>query len=260
MIAAGLLWLAGPLSPAQAQDDEEEAAEEEGGDIDSMMESDPDRPAAKEGDAEDAGGGDEGEGDDERPPGDGSDDERPPGEASDAAPEEGETAPVVVDDQTKGFELGLLLGYGISLEDGPNLWSAGFGLRAGYDIGLFVIGARFVYYIGGEAEITTYDQFQVPETETVNANIWELSADFALDFALSEKVALRPGLGLGFASASGSGVQSSKLYGAISPGAALLFLPADTFYVGLDARFQVVTTQPEAAKGIVLLAGLGMSF
>jgi hypothetical protein len=253
VIASSLLLLASPLSSVQAQDEEEEEAEaEEGGDIDQMMEADPDRPAEAEGEAEGEG---EGEDDGERPPGGGSDDERPPGEAEES--EDTSDAPVApVDDGiSRGFRIGALAGYGLSLEDGPNVWSAGFGLQGVYDTGMFVVGARFVYYIGGSAEETVFNNFGEPSTVDVTANVWELGLDIGVDLQLSPAAALRPGLGLGFANASVG--DASKLYGAVSPGLALIYDFTESFYVGLDARFQIVTAQPEAQKGIIFLAAFG---
>ena len=258
-ILTGLLLLGFPTGSVQAQDDEEEEAQEEGGDIDSMMQTDPDRPAAEEGEGE-GDGDDEQAGDEERPAGESEgDDERPPGEPEDESTEEDQPEAPVAPTGTEGFEVAILGGYGISFEDGPNLWSGAFGLRLGYDLGPVVLGGRFVYYTGGTAEITTAGRFGGPVTEEVSANIWELSVEVAYDAELSPTVALRPGLGFGFASANRDGAQS-KLYGAVSPGIALLISPAPSFFLGLDARFQIVTASPEAAKGLILLATIGMRF
>lgn len=254
-LLTGLLLLGFPTGSVQAQDDDEEGAQEEGGDLDSMMQTDPDRAAAEE--SEDEG---DRAGDEERPAGESEgDDERPPGEPEDESTEEDEPEAPVAPTGTEGFEVAILGGYGISFEDGPNLWSGAFGLRLGYDLGPVVLGGRFVYYTGGTAEITTGGRFEGAMTEEVSANIWELSVEVAYDAELSPTVALRPGLGLGFASANRDGAQS-KLYGAVSPGIALLISPSPSFFLGLDARFQVVTASPEAAKGLILLATIGMRF
>ena len=258
-----LLALGLPAAAVHAQDEEEEEAEAEegdaeGGDLDSMMATDPDRPAKPEGE-EAEGDGEAQSGDDERPAGESEgDDERPPGEVEDEAEaEEQPVAPVATG--TEGFEAAILGGYGISLSDGPNIWSAGFGLRLGYDLGPFVLGARFVYFTGGTDEQVIGGRFTSGMTVEVSANIWELSVEAAYDAELSPTVSLRPGLGLGFASATRTGADS-KLYGAISPGIALLITPAGSFFLGLETRFQIVTAQPEAVNGLLLFATVGMRF
>jgi len=247
ILACSLTALALPVSAVRAQDD-----------LDEMMATDPDRPAEEE---EEAGGEEDSEADDDddekAPAGEqGSDEERPPGEPEEPTDEGQSEAPVEpVDDPTKGFRIGALIGYGASLED-YNPWGPGFGLQAGYDLGTFVIGLRFVYYLGDTVEEPRINNFEeVIGTESVTINVWELSLDAGFDLALSPAVTLRPGLGLGFASlASGN---TSELTGAVSPGAALLFAATDSFYVGLDARFQVVTSSPEA-KGLIFLATAGV--
>jgi hypothetical protein len=245
IFASSVLLLAIPPSSVLAQDDLEE-----------MMSADPDRPAEE---AEEEAEEEESAGDEEKaPPGEqGSDEERPPGDEEAPAEETESDVPVEpVDDPSKGFRIGALIGYGLSLED-VNPWGPGFGLQAGYDLGVFVIGARFVYYLGESVEIPSINVFQeVTGSESVTVNVWELGVDAGFDLAVSPAVTVRPGLGIGFASvASGS---QSDLYGAISPGAALLFAATDSFYVGLDARFQVVLSDPEAIKSLIFLAAAGV--
>lgn len=245
-----MLLLALPASNVLAQDDLEE-----------MMAADPDKPAEEEAEEEDAEEqGEEPAGDDEEnaAPGEqGSDEERPPGDEEAPADETATDVPAEpVDDPTKGLRIGALIGYGLSLED-INPWGPGFGLQVGYDTGIFVIGARFAYYLGESIEIPRINVFEeVTGSESVTINVWELGIDAGFDLALSPSVTLRPGLGLGFAS-SASG-NSSNVYGAISPGAALLFAATDSFYVGLDARFQVITSNPEAIKALIFFAAAGV--
>lgn len=253
LLASSLLLIAAPLSRAHAQ-------EEGGGDIDSMMQSDPDRPAKAEEEGEgEAAGGDEQAGGEEKASGEqGSDDERAfremPDESKHKKKDEEEVAPP--DPGAKGLGIGALLGYGISLETGANIWSAGFGLQGNYDTGVFVIGARFVYYIGGSEEIPKIDVFQVVTgSETVTANLWELSVDLGFDIDLSPAVTLRPGLGIGFASVAVG--NTSNVFGAFSPGAALLYDVSPSFYIGLDARLQIVTAT-QTAKGLVFLGAIGL--
>lgn len=249
IIACSLLLLAIPTSHVRAQDD----------DLDSMMQTDPDKPAAAEDEGEaPAAEGEQAEGEKKASGEQGSDEERPfeemPHEGKKEKTEEVEAPP---DPGAKGLGIGGLIGYGLSLESGANLWSAGFGLQGNYDLGVFVIGLRFVYYIGGSEEVPKIDVFQVQTgTETVSANIWELSLDLGFDIDLSKAATLRPGVGIGFASASGG--SSSKLYGAFSPGVALLYDVSESFYIGLDARLQVVTAQPQAQKGLIFLGAIGL--
>jgi hypothetical protein len=247
IFASSVLLLALPASNVLAQDDLEE-----------MMATDPDRPAEEEAEEEEEEGEEPTEDEEKAPPGEqGSDEERPPGDPD--APDDATESDVPaepVDDPTKGFRIGALLGYGLALED-FNPWGPGFGLQAGYDTGVFVIGARFVYYLGETYDTQITGTFSgVPVTESVTINVWELSLDLGVDLALSPSVTLRPGLGLGFASSARG--DSSEVIGAVSPGAALLFAATDSFYVGLDARFQVVTSSPEAIKALIFLAAAGV--
>jgi hypothetical protein len=225
-----------------------------------MMQADPDRPAKAEEEGEgEAGEEQTGDGEQRASGEQGSDDERAfremPDESKHKKKDEEVEAPP--DPGAKGLGIGALLGYGLSLESGANIWSAGFGLQGNYDTGVFVIGARFVYYIGGSEEIPKIDVFQVVTgTEKVTANVWELGLDVGFDIDLSPELALRPGVGIGFASVAVG--NSSNVYGAFSPGAALLYDVSPSFYLGLDARLQIVTAQPEAAKGLIFLAALGL--
>lgn len=152
--------------------------------------------------------------------------------------------------EKKPISVGLLLGYGISLEDGGNPWGFGFGLRAGYNIGAIYLGARFVYYLGEDP-----------------VNIWELGIDGGYDIAVSDKFVLRPGLGLGIANLTvdvptafgfgGGSVSESKFY--IAPGVAGLYDVTDSVFLGVEARFKIVTSDP-TVKAITLLANGGMRF
>ena len=163
-------------------------------------------------------------------------------DSSDVAPADGPAKPISV---------GLLLGYGISLEDGPNPWGLGFGLRGGYNIDAIYLGARFVYYLGdsegeGPAEATF--------------NIWELGIEGGYDVSAGPAI-IRPGLGLGIANISvdsplGSGSESEFF---IAPGVSALFDVSENIFVGADVRFKIVLAE-ETVKALTLFANGGMRF
>lgn len=150
----------------------------------------------------------------------------------------------------KPISVGLLLGYGISLED-ANPWGFGFGLRGGYNIDAIYLGARFVYYLGesegsGPAE--------------VSINIWEIGIEGGYDVDVGGAI-IRPGLGLGLANVSvdsplGGGSDSEFF---IAPGVSALFDVAEDIFIGADARFQIIMSDP-TVKAIILLANGGMRF
>ncbi len=155
------------------------------------------------------------------------------------------------DGSDKPISVGLLLGYGISLEDGGNPWGLGFGLRGGYNIDAIYLGARFVYYLGdsegeGPAEVTV--------------NVWELGIEGGYDVDVGGAV-IRPGLGLGIANytvdSSVISVSESEFF--LAPGVSLLFDVSENIFIGADARFKVVLSDP-TAKAITLLANGGMRF
>jgi hypothetical protein len=250
-IAAATLFC--PLA-ASAQDDEEEATEEEEGDedMDALMASDPERAEPKAEEAED----------DEAPPAEpgeqGGDDERPPGGEEPAESEPKEAAEEVEDSggPAKPISIGVLAGYGLALDDGANPWSAGFGLRGGYNIGGFYVGARFVYHVG-ETVTELRGSFAGDTSEVeVSANLWELGAEAGYDIRAGEIVVIRPELGVGLASVSANNTQT---VGYIAPGLALLFDVSPGFFLGIDARYAYVgTTLGESGLGF--FANLGLRF
>ena len=154
------------------------------------------------------------------------------------------------------ISVGLLIGYGVSLEDN-NPWGMGFGLGGGYNIGDLFVGGRFVYYLG-ETVTEMRGSFGIsgPSTDEFTVNLWELGAEVGYDIHLGS-VALRPGLGLGFASVSGG--NESEVYAYLAPGLALLYGVSDTMYLGLDARFQAIFSEL-GVNGVPILATLGMRF
>jgi opacity protein-like surface antigen len=152
----------------------------------------------------------------------------------------------------KPISVGLLLGYGISLEDGDgNPWGLGFGLRGGYNIDAIYLGARFIYYLGEDP-----------------VNIWELGIEGGYDFAVAEKVTVRPTLGLGIANITvdipeiagfdiGGSASESEFY--LAPGVSALYDVNDSVFIGLEARFKLIMSDP-TAKAITLFANGGMRF
>ena len=156
--------------------------------------------------------------------------------------------------RAKPISAGLFLGYGISLEDGPNPWGFGFGVRGGYNIDAIYLGVRFLYYIGEDP-----------------VSIWELGIEGGYDVAVAENFVLRPQLGLGIANISasipdftvmgttvgGGSVSSSEFY--LAPGVSGLYDVTDSVFVGAEARFKIVLAD-ETVKAITLLATGGMRF
>ena len=91
----------------------------------------------------------------------------------------------------KPISLGLLLGYGIDLEEESiNPFGFGFGLRGGYtlDMGLY-LGAQFIYFMG--------ESFEDPTTGMEGSiNVIPISIEGGYDIDL-EAIVIRPLLGLG---------------------------------------------------------------
>ena len=157
----------------------------------------------------------------------------------------------------KPISVSLLLGYGVSLEDGGNPWGFGLGLRGGYNLDAIYLGARFVYYFGESESVT------VPFAGTIETsiNIWELGVEGGYDIDAGG-ITIRPGLGLGLASvnADAGGMSASESYFFIAPGVSALFDVTDSIFVGADVRFQLIFGDPDTVKGIPLLVNGGMRF
>lgn len=242
-------------SPASAQDDAV--------DLEDLMASDPEQPAQADeqaADEEPADGGFEDEptgssentlsmSDDERPPGD------EPSSVQPVADEQSAEAEPSAGGHRNPLSAGLLAGYGINVGSGANPWSFGFGVRAGYNFSAFYLGGRFVYYAGSSATETRYGVLGEMRTEEVTASLWELGLEGGYDIEAGS-VVIRPGLGFGFASASGG---NTEAYAFAAPGVSLLYNMSDALFLGLDGRYQVVLSEP-AGEGVVLLANLGMRF
>jgi opacity protein-like surface antigen len=170
----------------------------------------------------------------------------------------GDSAAPSSDDPAKPISVGLLVGYGISLEDGANPWGIGFGARGGYNLGQIYLGARFVFYLG-ESE----SSMPIPGGASVDSdfNIWELGIEGGYDLKAGDALTIRPELGIGIASLNVSvgsfSDSSTDLY--LAPGASILYDVTDSVFLGVDARFQIVLAD-ETAKSIILLANGGMRF
>jgi hypothetical protein len=159
----------------------------------------------------------------------------------------------------KPISVGLLLGYGISLEDGDqNPWGLGFGLRGGYNIDAIYLGVRFVYYLGDSEDVPA--TMFTPAMEA-SFNIWELGIEGGYDVPAGP-LTVRPGLGLGIASVNAEvlGVSNSETYLMIAPGVSLLYDVSDSIFVGLDVRFQLIFGDPDTVKSLPLFANVGMRF
>lgn len=177
--------------------------------------------------------------------------------AADAAPADAAATEEVAADgggSEKKISVGLLLGYGIDLESGPNAYGLGFGVRGGYNLDKIFLGARFVYYLGSSSW-----------------NIWEFGIEGGYDLSVGDKLIIRPGLGLGLASLTvsypsttiagitvgGGSASSTEFY--IAPGASLLYDVSDSMFLGAEARLEVILGS-SSYKGLILLANAGMRF
>jgi hypothetical protein len=162
----------------------------------------------------------------------------------------------------KPISVGLLLGYGISLEDGGNPWGLGFGVRGGYNIDAIYLGVRFVYYLGESEDIP--DPFGGGST-SVSVNVWELGIEGGYDIAAGDTFTVRPSLGLGIANIGSSGsvggfdVSASSTEFYLAPGVSGLLDVTDSIFIGAEARFKIVLAD-ETFKALTLLATGGMRF
>jgi hypothetical protein len=158
------------------------------------------------------------------------------------------------DGPAKPVSVGLLLGYGISLEEGDgNIWGLGFGLRGGYNIDEIFLGARFVYYLG--------DSSDIPGGGEVSVNAWELGLELGYDVDVGGAV-IRPALGLGLENftVDAGAISESEMYFYLAPGASALFDVSDDIFLGAEARFVLVFADPDMVKALTLLATGGMRF
>jgi hypothetical protein len=163
---------------------------------------------------------------------------RHPGGAEPAAREQGRP-------RRKPISLGMLLGYGIELDNlsGVNPWGVGFGARGGYNAGPIFLGGRFVFYLGEDP-----------------SNIWELGLEGGYDVK-SGVVTVRPALGFGLANlvVDAPGFDSTTdAY--LAPGLSLLLDVSRDIFVGVDGRVQFILAEPDGFEAIIVLGNLGMRF
>lgn len=153
----------------------------------------------------------------------------------------------------KPISLGLLLGYGVQLDDiGVNPWGVGFGARGGYNIGPIFLGGRFVFYLGEDPA--------AGGGEGSASNIWEIGLEGGYDLRAGV-MTLRPGIGFGLASlvVDAPGVDSTTdAY--VAPGLSLLFDVSRDIFVGVDGRVQFILAEPIGFEAMIVLGNLGMRF
>lgn len=170
----------------------------------------------------------------------------------------------------KPISLGLLLGYGLSLENGKNPWGLGFGARAGYNLDAVYLGVRFAYYLGA-----TETAMALNGTIKASVNIWELGVEGGYDLAASDTFIFRPELGLGIASYNVtttpsntslvSATSNSKANLFFAPGIAALYDVTPSVFLGIDLRLMIIVgTSSQAAtstvKGFMMFANGGVRF
>jgi hypothetical protein len=150
------------------------------------------------------------------------------------------------------IQAALMLGIGATLNDTAgsiNPLGFGFGLRGSYRLTRdFVLGGRFLYYVGGDARLPTGE---------ISMSSWQLAVEAAYVVPIGERIQLEPGVLFGFNVLSVSGTdapflenekstfvpgtsESVKAALYFAPGAAIRFPIAisdvDDFFVGADFR------------------------
>jgi hypothetical protein len=162
----------------------------------------------------------------------------------------------------KKISVGLLLGYGISFED-QNGWGVGLGVRGGYNLNQIFLGARFVYQLG-----ETYEAgFGGITLAEATINLWEVGVEGGYDLLVAEKLTIRPEVGLGIATrvASSGGELLGELVSGtttnpyLALGASGLYDLTSEFFLGLDARIQLILGDGSPAALVLLING-GMRF
>lgn len=259
LLATLLAWsLIGWSGYAAAQDEEEEE-----GDVDALMQSDPEREAEEEEEeAEEEASEEENE---RPPPGEQQgDDERPPGEEPVAVEKKEGPPPEPDSGPVNKFSVGVLVGYGISLED-ANPWGFGFGARAGYNFGGFHVGGRVAVQLGGDYESPRADNTGGGYFITESWSLWEIGPEVGYDIFV-DSIDIRPYIGLGLAIVSrdeedlpfNPGSSEADGHPFLAPGVSLLFNASDSFFLGVDARLQVIFRSLAEVKGLPLNLYIGM--
>ena len=201
--------------------------------------------------AQDAMGGDLDRGDDADESGEG---EQAPGSAEpdswERPPMEEEKPqqlkPVVLETKTLSdglpWSVGLVIGYGMTTDNNNdfsvNPYSLGFGLRGGYTLGFGVYVGIYYSYLIGSSDTLGGGQTQLD----VSANYMLTGGEVGYD-AWFGPVIIRPSLQIGPAIAlsevqlSGSDTTISL---SLAPGLTIVH-PFDSFFLGGDARFNIVT-------------------
>lgn len=145
-----------------------------------------------------------------------------------------------------GPSAAVLVGNGF--KDGYNI---GFGARAGLTLPMSVyVGGTLIYHLG-KTETTPLGDF--------TARVLYLGGEGGYDINAGP-LTVRPNLGVGYASFTGSalGISSSTGKLAFWPGAVALF-PIGNLFVGADARYVLIVDASDA-NAFSLFATLGMNF
>jgi len=183
------------------------------------------------------------------------DDEAPPKDWTEPEPDDGDGQPQ--DDGTsKPIGIALLGGYGVRLDDGPNPWGGAFGLHFGYNLSGFLLGARFVYYIGETVETSVTGITGGETFDETSHSLWELGIEPGYNIVVSI-VTIRPFVGLGVASVNRG--DNSEVSSHVSPGLSVLFAVSEGMFVGVDGRFQYIATN-QGHTGVPIFATLGLNF
>lgn len=150
------------------------------------------------------------------------------------------------------IQAALMLGVGATFNDTAgsiNPLGFGFGIRGSYRLNRdFVLGGRFLYYVGGDSRLPTGE---------ISMSSWQLAVEAAYVVPITDTIELEPGILVGFNVLSLSGTdrpfleddqsiavpgtaESAKAALYFAPGAAIRFpiaMPGvDDFFVGADLR------------------------
>jgi len=168
------------------------------------------------------------------------------------------------DDRPKPITVALLGGYGYALQapSDVNPFGIGFGVRGGYNLDAFYLGARFMFFLGDSEGIADVE---------VSANSMTLGLEGGYDIGLfGDSLVLRPELGFGLFSASieamseqSGGAQvpidesSEDLY--VAPGFALLVRLSERVFIGVDTQLPIIFDDDIVVE-VTVLGTAGMRF